>query len=169
MPTTYCNRLDVESIMGVPALLVCIDDDQDGVESARESNYVTAAIERAATEMNTSLRHQYILENLVGNDWCRWCNAYLAVWQLWSRRGNMPPSGLVDIINTYRGQLQEIKWGRFQIPETAPAFLYTPAVSNFQPELGKFDMPIRVDLNESTGGQPNSGVKRQVAGMPGPW
>jgi len=173
MATTYCTRLNIESIIGAPAVLVCIDDDQDNVESPAETVYITEAITRAAVEMNESLGGQYKLTDLFNNDWCRWCNAYLAAWFLFDRRANPVPSGVESAVQTYRERLSEIRWGRFQVPEVNPSFNPRPAVSNFNPELGKFEHPIRVITHESTGGEPDptnsSVVKREKAYQEGWW
>jgi hypothetical protein len=82
MAQTYCDEDDIVSIIGEPTLLVCIDDDQDGVRSDDDDDKVTACIERAAVEMNAALANQYVLSELASNDWCKWCNAYLAVYYL---------------------------------------------------------------------------------------
>lgn len=169
MTTTYCTRLDIVSIIGEPFLLACIDDERNGVETPENAVYITGAIERAATEMNQSIFKQYILSELSGNAWCKWCNAYLACWYLIARRGNPPPAAIIDQVQTYRQQLAELKFGRFEIPEQNPSFDHLPSVSNFKPELGKVDSPIRVDLEESTRATPAGGVKRNPAGMPGYW
>jgi len=169
MTTTYCNRNDIASIIGEPFILACIDDDRTGVESPAQTAYITGAIERAAVEMNQSLCKQYILSQLSGNAWCKWCNAYLACWYLIARRGNPPPPAIIDEVQTYRQQLAEIKFGRFEVPEQNPSFDHLPSVTNFKPEVSKVDAPIRVDLEESTRAYPVDGVKRNPAGMPGLW
>lgn len=169
MATTYCTRLNIVSIIGAPALLACIDDNQDGVESPSESQHIADAITRAAVEMNESLRCQYVLTDLNNNDWCRWCNAHLAAMFLFSRRGNPAPAQVLEQVNTYRERLAEIRWGRFQVPEVNPSADHTPTVSNFQTELGKIDMPVRVDTAESTGLAPEGNRKRETAKQPGWW
>lgn len=168
MAQTYCTRADIVSIIGEAGVLACIDDDRDGVESAAETLHVTAAIERTATLMNSSLDKQYYpLSDLASNAWCKWCNAYLAVEALHARRSNPAPTSVVERCQEYRENLLDARWGRFQVPEQSPSFDHTPTVSNFQPELGKDVMPIRVDTNESTGLAPEGNRQRFVAGMPG--
>jgi hypothetical protein len=173
MTTTYCNRLNIESIIGIPAVLACINDKQDGVESPTDTTRITDAIERAADEMNECLTQQYVLSQLSGSSWCRWCNAYVASWFLFERRGNPVPPGIVDAVQTYREKLEQIRWGRFQVPEVLPSFSARPTVSNFNPELGKFQNPIRVITEESTGDTPDatdpSRVKRNKAYQEGWW
>lgn len=150
-------------------MLACIDDDQDGVESVAESAYVTDAITRAAVEMNGKLRQQYTLSELSANDWCKWCNAYLAAWYLGARRNNPPAPSVISVVDMYREQLELASWGRFQLPEQAPSFEHIPAVSNFAPELGKVSNPIRVITEESTGAVPGGNRKRNVARQAGWW
>lgn len=170
MTTTYCARNDVAALIGEPAILACIDDDRDGVESPTEQGYIAAAINRGAVEMNQSLNQQYpTLSVLSSNDWCKWCNANLASWFLFARRGNPPPPSIVDAVQTYRQQLDEIRFGRFRIPEQAPAYDHLPTVTNFKPELIKANSPIRVDRQESTGLDPVGNRKRNPSGIPGPW
>jgi hypothetical protein len=169
MAIVYCSRLDIVSIIGEAAVLACIDDDQDGVESPLESSFVDHAIERAAVEMSIYLRQQYDLLDIANNTWCKWCNAYLAAWNLFTRRGNPPPDTLVQIVDKYREELKDIKNGLMQLPEQNSSFEYIPTVSNLQPELGKLVMPVRVDVQESTGSSPAPGRMRHVAKQPGFW
>lgn len=168
MAQTYCTRTDIESIIGAPAVLACIDDDRNQVESSDETLHVTNAIERAAVEMNSAIWNQYpTLSNLADNDWCKWCNAYLAVYNLLCRRGNPVPSFVAQAVIDFREKLSELRWGRFQIPEQLPENETIATVSNFQPELKRTSAPIRVDVDESTGASPEGGRKRNVADMPG--
>lgn len=168
MPQTYCVRADLASIVGEPFLLAAIDDDNNKVESASETLHITAAIERGAVEMNAALRHQYYpLTALADNDWCKWCNANLAIYHLSSRRGNPPPPSVADAILIARERLEEIRWGRDQVPDQLPTHEHIPTVSNFQPEIKRTFSPIRVDTDESTGASPGGGRKRNVSDMPG--
>lgn len=168
MAQTYCTRADIESIVGQPGVLACIDDDRDGAEVAGETAHVTNAIERAAVEMNAALSNQYpTLSSLASNAWCKWCNAYLAAYMLYARRGNPPPHIVIEAVGDYREKLAEARWGRFQIPEQLPENETIATVSNFQPELHRRTGPISVDVEQSTGASPQGGRKRNVADMPG--
>lgn len=174
MTTTYCTRLNVQSLIGEAALLAVIDDNQDGVENPNESEYITHAIERGAVEMNESLSKQYApLSGLSSNDWCKWCNAYLAAYFLFERRGNPVPTGILDAVQTYKDKLSEIRWGRFSVPEATPSFNSRPAVSNYTVELGKQANPVRVFTDESIGDAPDplvdGSVKRHKSFQPGWW
>lgn len=173
MATIYCTRLNVQSLIGEAGLLAVVDDNSDGVENPTETQYITDAIVRGAVEMNEALSKQYVLSDLSGNDWCKWCNAYIAAYFLFERRGNPVPVGIVDAVQTYKEKLSEIRWGRFQVPEANPSFDNRPAVSNFTVELGKYANPIRVFTDESTGGNPDPTVagtiKRHKSFQPGWW
>lgn len=169
MATTYCDDDDVISIAGEAFINACIDDDEDGVISVAEEAYTTSAIERAAVEMNSALNNQYKLSDLAGNDWCKWCNAYLAVWNLAARKNNPPPASVIAAVDQFKEQLSEARWGRFQIPEQSPSFDHSPSVSNLRPEAYKQTMPARVVEEESTRAVPTEGIQREVAFTPGPF
>lgn len=160
MATVWCSRNDITDVVGEAAVLACIDDNQDGIENTSESAAVTNAIERAAVEMNNTLCCQYILSDLLNNSWCKWCNTYLAIWHLFSRRANVPPASVVDYVQTCRDQLSEIRWGRFQVPEGVSSIEHTPAVSNFNVEMNNDQGPVVVDGFRSTGAEPNVTRKR---------
>lgn len=162
MTTIYCTRADVASISGEAALIANTDDDQTGVEN---SDYITDAINRAAVEMNHALDNQYILSQLSGNDWCRWVNAYLAAYFLFSRTANPVPPSIEIACERYRDDLEKIRWGRDSIPEQAPSFEHIPTVSNMVPELRK-SPPIRVERESSTGSDPVGNRKRNPAYLP---
>ena len=167
MTTTYCDQDDVISIMGEPFIIAQCDDDMDGTLSTVEATHITTAIRRAAVEMNSALDAQYILSQLSTNDWCIECNAYLTVWYLYARKGNPPSPSVIEAVQVFREHLSEARWGRFQIPEQAPSFDHTGAVSNFRPELYKIEAPIRVIGEESTRDDPGENIKRHQAGLPG--
>lgn len=167
MAQSYCVRADIESILGVAGVAACIDDGQEGAESVADAAEVTQAIERAAVEMNSALRNQYKLTDIADNDWCKWCNAYLAAYYLTNRKNNAVSASIADEVTRFRDQLSEARWGRFQLPEQAPSFDHTPSVSNFNPEIRKFNHPIRVIEEESTGGTPHESRMREPAYVPG--
>ena len=164
---TYCSTDDVKAIIGEAAYNACLDDDQDGVLSGTESGYATSAIERAAVELNSSLRHQYVLSQLATNEWCKWANAELAAFYLRSRRNNPVEQSHADAVVQIRTELLEMRWGRQQLPQQSPSFEHIPTVSNFTPEIGKYVNPIRVVREESTGVDPVGGRKRNVANLGG--
>lgn len=167
MAQTYCVQADIEAIIGAASVLATCDDDRSGSLSATEQTYVTSAIERAAVEMNSALENQYVISELSGNDWCKWCNAYLACWYLFSRRSNPVPTSVQEAIADYREKLSESRWGRFQVPEQNPSFEHIPTVSNLKPEIWKSSNPIRVSVEESTGATPEGGRKRNPTDIPG--
>lgn len=164
---TYCDRSDLEDIIGAAAVFASIDDDQNGVESASETLLVTRAIERAANKINGYVEHQYKLADVAANEWLTWANAVMACYALRTRRNNPAEQSITDDYNEVSRMLIEIRWGRDQLPNQAPSFNHLPTVSNFQPELNKGVMPIRVDEEESTGNTPSGAVKRFTAKTPG--
>lgn len=164
MTTTYCTRLNIASLIGEPAVLACIDDDQNGTEDGTESGYVDGAIERAAVYMNEKMTHQYDLANLTTNAWCKWCNAALAAYELFARRGNSPPGSVMESVINYKELLEQIRWGRGTIPEKHPDYDFTPAVSNPIVEMKNKEGPVAIDVEQSVGSTPASGRKRNVAG-----
>jgi hypothetical protein len=165
MTTTYCNRSDIESLIGAPAILACIDDNRNKQEDDSETPYIAQAIERAAADMNGLIRYQYDIPTatLLTNAWCKWCNAYIAASYLFARRGNSPPSNIAERVLEFKQALEEIRWGRFQIPEKSPDYDYLPTVSNFIPEYTNPIGPIAVDPVLSTGTAPVDGRKRNNA------
>lgn len=170
MSTIYCVKADIEAILGVAGVLALIDDDQDGEASAAELLHVTAAIERAAVEMNTAIENSdYDYADLTSNDWCKQCNATLAAYKLSGRKNNTPSATVVEEYQHFKNCLEELRWGRFRIPEQAPSHETKPTVSNFRPEVNKNHSPIRVVTEESTGSSPADGIKREQAYQPGIW
>jgi hypothetical protein len=162
MPQTYCTRVEIESILSAPGLLALIDDDADGVESPQESAYIGHAIERAAVEINHAADKQYVLTDLAGNAWMKWANATLAVMFLAKRRNNPLPESIAQDVQQIREQLTEIRWGRDGVPDAAPSFDHSAAVSNLTPQLGHGYAPVRVNVQESTGEQPVGDRKRNI-------
>lgn len=168
MATTYCTTTELDAIIGTPSRVSWSDDDQDGVLSVTEATYATLAIERAAVEMNAAIEQSdYDFADLASNAWCKWCNAYLAVHYLAARKNNTPADSVEMQVAQYRAWLEELRWGRFRIPEQAPSHETRGTVSTFAAELYKETNPIRVIVEESTGSAPVPPIKREVAGIPG--
>lgn len=165
MTTTYCTRLSVESIISAPGLLALIDDDADGVESPAESQYVTDAIERAAARLNAQVGRQYVISELSTNAWMKWANATLAVMFLCKRKGNPLPESVQQDVKEIEDLAIEISWGRRSLPEQAPSFDHSAAVSNFNVEMAHAN-PIRVNSQESTRAQPVPQVRRNIGSWP---
>jgi hypothetical protein len=169
MSTTYCTREDIESLMGKPWVKSCLDDNESGQNSTQEDGYLTTLIEQAAQEINGKIRHQYRLSDVAANPWLKTANAWLACERLGKRRGNGVPEVVAVECEEIRKQLESIRWGREQIPEQSPSFDHRPTVTNFRPELGKISTPVRVDLDETTGSQPEKGIMRKTSNQWGPW
>lgn len=167
MAQTYCVTSDVEFVLSAAGVTACLDDYEDGQRSTAEDALVVRAIEIAAGKINQRVRHQYKLTDLAaGNDWLRDTNAYLAAKTLAERRGNPAPQSLMEECKDREMLLEQIRWGREQIPEQLPSFDHSPTVSNFEPELGRVNNPIRVRQNESTGEQPLPPIKRWPSNGP---
>lgn len=156
---TYCTLSDIESIVSSHVLLRILDDNEDGTSSTAENVRLTNAIEQAASQINVQLKARYRLTELVGSDWCKWCNAWLAVSILVRRRGNPELSSIEEEADRWREQLDSVRLGRISIdkpPSTNP----TPAVSTFVIDLGR-RIPVRVRPEESV--RPSAdGIKRNV-------
>lgn len=160
---TYCTRNHIIDLIGEAGLLTCIDDNANGQEEATESVFLDNAISRAATEMNAKLRHQYNpLSALANNEWCVWCNAYIAVYFLQSRRSNSPAAAIMEAVQAYRETLEDIRWGRDNVPEQAPTHNSQPSVTNFNIRFNDPDGPVLVDPDQSTGGNPVPGISRKI-------
>ena len=167
MTTTYGTRAGIESIMSPATLLAHIDDDQTGTESAGETAHVTNAIERAAVRINMAVSRQYDLADVTSNTWLVWANNVLAAEMLYARRGNPAPQSIMDAAKEIESLLTEIQWGRASLPEQVPSYDFGPAVTNFHVEPGRRIAPVRVSREESTGANPEPGVKRYLANQPG--
>lgn len=163
---TYCDREDIVSIIGEAGLLACIDDNANGQEDPEETPFIASAISRAAAEMNRSISKQYSpLTGLASNEWCKWCNAYLAIFHLQARRSNAPAASVIEAVISNRELLEHIRWGRESVPEGIPTHNHSPAVSNFSVQPNNPDGPIVVNVEQSTGGNPSAGVRRNVGGL----
>lgn len=160
---TYCDREDIEAIIGKPSVLACIDDDEDGLENPEDEDKITSVIERAASEINGYIRHQYVLTDVTNNAWLKWANAQLASYLLRTRRNNPAEASHVDAIQEVRKLLVEVRWGRDQLPDQSPSFNHTATVSNFRIELGNPVSPVAVDTDQSTGPNPVGSRKRNIA------
>ena len=160
----YCDRDDVESIIGPFATTSAIDIDEDGVESTYESSLVTSAIQRAANRINAKIRHQYVLADVVGNDWLSYANAVLAAYEVRTMSVNPSEGSLIDKVNDILQTLNEIRYGRDQLPDQAPSFDYLPTVSSFKVQLGNPLSPITINVDQSTGSIPVGNRRRVTSG-----
>ena len=156
---TYCTRTDIDAIWSVIGVTMRVDDDESGVAEANELAYVTAAIESAASDMNLLLGKRYVLSDLVGNDWCRFCNADLAACEIAKRRGNGVPPEFDAKCQKRMEMLESIAAGNLPIPGVVDSLNHSPALTNYQVELWRRDSQIRRDTQTSTGGNPADGLK----------
>ncbi|MFI4874763.1 MAG: hypothetical protein ACIALR_05480 [Blastopirellula sp. JB062] len=158
---TYCTVDDLESILSDQGVLRLLDDDEDGVAAADESARLDDVIVQAASMMNMRLSFRYDLASLANNDWCRWCNAYMAAQLLMRRRGNPGSPVVFDQADEYRESLKEIREGRLNVPDAAPYRSPEIAVSNYTLEPAR-RQPVRVRVENST--RPTAdGIKRDTA------
>jgi len=138
MTTTYCSQADLEAILGRTQILRMVDDNEDGVASISESQRIADAMHQAASEMNVFLSARYFLSDLAGSEWCRWCNAYLAVERLVSRRGNAPSSSIRKKAEDYQDRLREIRDGKTCVPDAIPTVSSLPAATRYVVDLNTF-------------------------------
>lgn len=165
MAQTYCTAADVYFVLSEAGATACVDDLETGTLSAAGQALITSAIEIAAGDINQAVRHQYKLSDLSGgNYWLKWTNAYFAAAKLAVRRSNPAPESLDAEVKSRKDTLLEIRWGRESIPEQNPSFDFRPTMSNLTVEPGKISNPVRVIVDESTGGAPVDGIRRHVAG-----
>lgn len=161
---TYCSVSHVQHLLSDRGVTYRADDDQSGVvaSSGTEADAVANCIEMAAADMNVILQNfsLYDLDDLAGNEWCRWANAAKAAMLLCERRGNSPPNSVIQRAQQYDGYLQEIKAGRVTtIPGSVPSHDARPMMTNFTVEPARGAQPIRRQPNISTGAEPDGTTK----------
>lgn len=158
--TSYCLRADVEAVLSIHGVNRSVDDDFDGEVEAFEELYVTNSIERAASRINARIQKRYTLSALSSNDWMTFTNATMAAQLLMRRRGNGVPPSIDTEVDELLSDLDEIKAGTLDIPEQRESLEYTPTVSNYTVQRGQVIPAVRVNTRTSTGGDPNSTLKR---------
>lgn len=161
---TYCDRDDIASIISELGVIASIDDSMDGVESVNDELQVTKAIERAALKINQHVRQQYKLLDVANNTWLTYANAVLAAYDLRKRRGNPVEGSINDEYQEVQTVLNDVRWGRQQLPDQAPSFDYTPTTSSMQTQLGNVLSPVVVNPAQSTGLPPVGNVRRITGG-----
>jgi len=157
---SYCIKADLEAIASVTTIIRLVDDDEDGSLSQTEEGYVTAAIERAASRMNSYLQSRYRLSELTDSGWCRDANAVLALAYLFGRRGGSVPDDLVCEADRYLADFVSIRDGQLQIPQQAESLDMLPTVTNFDTDLRAHRTKVRRVEQTSTGSLP-SGTRKQ--------
>lgn len=155
MSPTYCTRADIEALWRPSAVLESVDDDFSGALSTQEESYIDRAIERAAGDMNALLSLRYDLADLVGNAWCRNCNAALAAYLLATRQGETAPVGIFSERERYFTALADIRDSRQNIPGVVNSVTSQPGVSNFAIDLRERRAKVRRVVETSTGGPPS--------------
>lgn len=163
MPQTYCTSAHVLFVLGESGMAARVDDDESGVASVEEEAHITTAISWAASDINQAVGKQYKLSEVTANTMLQMANAYLAAERLCQRRGNEPPPMLTEQCDKIRERLNEIKYGRAQLPEQNDSFETYPTVSNFDVRIGSWYGPIFVDPLTSTNSPPAEGITRKYA------
>ena len=151
---TYCTRADLESVWNPAAVLAAADDDSSGTLSTNEEAHIARAIERGAGTMNAVLEVRYDLADLVGNGWCRDCNAALAAYLLATRGGDAAPHAIATEFDRYLDDLAHIRDGNMQVPEVLESDQHGPTVSNFRVDLRQRRAKVRRVSETSSGSSP---------------
>lgn len=154
---SYCLQSDIESILAAHGVVAAFDDNQGGTLSATELAYITDAIDYGAALMNTYLVQRYKLSELVGSNWCRFCNAVLAAGRTMTRRGHPVPGSLQAEIDNWLELLKQVGSGFYRIPDKVSSYDHRPSVSNLAVDIGR-RQPVRKDTVTSTGPLPQNVV-----------
>lgn len=162
--TTYCTQADVEAVLSEFGVLARADDDRDDTLGTTDAASVTAMIRMAAGRMNSRLQKRYKLSDLVGNDWCRDTNAWIAARFLCARRGMAPPDSLEIIVQELFGELDRIRDNDADVSDIKESFEAIPTVSNFTVEPFRRHAKVRVIERISTGEKPAGKRKRFPSG-----
>jgi phage gp36-like protein len=149
----------VEAAWTPADLLAAVDDDTSGTISVDEEAIITRAIERAANRMNAALELRYDLEQLAGNDWCRDCNAAIAVYLLATRRGTAAAAEILEQYQSYFAELELIAAGQRRVPQAIEALQHSPTVTNFDVDPTQAVATVRRVDDISTGDLPPGAVK----------
>lgn len=162
----YCTESDIDSILSTDGVDARIDDLGDG---STNSTNIAAAIEQASEKVNFYLSRRYVTAYLTQSAWVKWATATIAAWIIARRRGNPVMGSLEEDYTKYVEQLEQINRGEYDVPNVAPRFDVTPAVSNYTVD-GRFDRTkIRKIQPTSTGGPQQPGRKefQSVDYLPG--
>jgi hypothetical protein len=154
----YTTTADIQYVLSESGVTFRADDWKG---SSTEAARVASAIEATATRMNMIFQNftLYSLVSLAANEWCKWCNAWLAAAELCRRRGNAPPQSILEREQYYEGYLKLLQNGVVMvIPGTPPTYDGRPAMTNFTVEPARV-MPVRRQPDISTGKEPDGNVQ----------
>lgn len=144
-----CTQADVEDILSVEGVLLATDDERAG--STVTSN-VTNAIARATARFNAKVYKFYTLTALTGNEFARWCAAYMSISQLFIRRANMLPASIQEEIAGWMEHLDKVEAGTAEIPGATRRFEQTGmSMSNLRYDMRYAVAKARVEHTISTG------------------
>ena len=155
MPTAptyaYTNRSWMESLLSIDGVSLRTDDDGDGALNARESAYLMDQAINVATErVNGYLIKRYNPVDLVTSyevwDWttlfaCRW---------LCHRRGNPIPESTQLLYDEALEALKEVRSGKRDIANAAPADEEFPVYSNMELDPRYWLRKLRVQRGVSS-------------------
>ncbi len=155
MSHVYCDQDDVAMILSADGQTARLDDDATGTLSATESGYLTRAIRWATARCNLYLLSKYAASDLA-NSWIvsQWCSI-IAAYFVSCRRGNPSASSLKDLYEEALEDLEMIRSGEANLPDTGLRSAAWPAWSNVRVFLtGLRRVRVEQPLSETRGGKP---------------
>jgi hypothetical protein len=165
----YCERVDVEGILSQFGIDHRIDDDEDAAIAAEEEAFLTQSIDEGTAQINFYM-YRYRRPTLVGNEWLRHCNAYLAACNVSLRRVNGVHPDLATRCNRYYEQLADIKEGLCELPANDGDDPLVPEAESLGPlkwvqtqnyivRMGHLPRQVQIDHDNSTGKSLPPGLK----------
>ena len=147
--TTHTTQAEMESIFGVDAILMRVDDnDSDSLEST-ETTYLEDVIDEATVELETYLIHRYALATITASTWARRACAYIAIHILSQRRGD--PGQYCDRYTHYLEQLTRIRDGKGVLPRSGTRHEEGALMSNLvvDDRHARAKLRVQPDISES--------------------
>lgn len=150
IPYIYPTKAGIESIFGSVAVLLRINDEEDGTPSAGELLNLDDILIEATDIANQYLAERYKVSDLANSLWVfRRCN-YIACYLLSIRQGN--PEQYLGKYNEILAEFQLVKDEKMSIPRIPVAYDNTPALSNIVVDRRYAQRQIRTQTSTSTGG-----------------
>ena len=167
--TLLCAEADLNHILSGHGTTAFTDDNESGyIDQEERDNQLNFALEEGSLWVQ-QYTHKYSPDILVTNDWVRHAAAHLSACFLTSRRGNSPPTSLLDRCDFYTSWLEDVLEGTKEIPGLERYKNDRPFVSTLRVNGGwsRERERVRVSHDESVGG---NGDLRQVYSTPKhPW
>lgn len=158
-PMAICSIADVEDILSAEGVRQATDDDRTG---GGDCDKVQNAIARATAFFMTKVYKFYAQSALEGNEFCRWCVAYMAIGQLFKRRGNYPPPAIQEEIEGWSEHLEKIEEGTAEIPGASRRYEQTGmSMSNLRYDQRYQVAKVRVESTISTGPRDQTKLPRR--------